>query len=124
MQGMGTMRIVPVTILSFARLVVKQIGYRGLSVDLDTQPMAEGWSWRRTVKEIAECRALLTVDTAVANIAAVLGVPTILIPKTMPEFQLGPIRHRPLGPLRCHHRPPPETGRLNKTLARAVTHIP
>ena len=102
---------------------VKQIGYRGLSVDLDTQPTAEGWSWRRTVKEIAECRALLTVDTAVANIAAVLGVPTILIPQTMPEFRWGRYDTVRWAPSVTIVRRPKRDAWL-ETLAQAVTHIP
>lgn len=58
-------------------------------IDLDVAPLVGGWSWADTIRALTDCRALLTVDTAVANIAAVLGVRTILIPQTMPEFRWG-----------------------------------
>ena len=75
------------------------------------------------MKEIAECRALLTVDTAVANIAAVLGVPTILIPQTMPEFRRGRYDTVRWAPSVTIVRRPKRDAWL-ETPAQAVTHIP
>ncbi len=68
------------------------------TINLDLQPDVEEWPWDRTIHVIAEAHAVLTVDTAVANIAAVLGIPTILIPQTMPEFRWGRYETVPWAP--------------------------
>ncbi len=59
------------------------------TIDLDIAPLAESWSWGQTVATIRTAKALITVDTAVANIAAVIGTPCYLIPPTLPEYRWG-----------------------------------
>lgn len=62
-------------------------------IDLDTLPIAGRWSWRDTVQHLTGCAALVTVDTAVANIGAAIGLRTHLIPPCLPEYRWGADEH-------------------------------